>query len=82
MKMLIESKDKVPMLNVYRTKKFIVEQQIYLDYLPDGSTVMFSNDIYYKRTHSEDRRYEKKYNFRENINGKRIYVGLYKRSYC
>ncbi len=70
-----------PAKNFYRTKKYIVEQQLYLDFLPDGSTAMFSNDKYTLRNKREDKKYEKAFWYRKKINGNRITVAIYKRRY-
>lgn len=70
-----------PVLNYYRTKKFIVEQKIYLDYLSNGNSIVFSKDTYFSRNLTKDKKYEKTFKSREEIDGKRIYVGFYKRKY-
>lgn len=37
------------MVNIYRTKHYIVEQALKYHYLPDGSLIIFSIDTYYLR---------------------------------
>lgn len=49
--------------------------------LPDGLCALFSTDTYYFRTKKLDKEYENYYKDRENINGKRIYAGVYFRRY-
>lgn len=71
-----------PVFNVYRTKKFIVEQSLMFCHLPDGSFSMFSIDTYYLRNRKKDKQYEKQYSkLLDNIDGKRIYAGAYIRKY-
>lgn len=69
------------MVNIYRTKHYIVEQALKYHYLPDGSFIIFSIDTYYLRNKQKDKEYEKLYNFKDNIDGKRIYAGAYIRKY-
>lgn len=68
-------------LNVYRTRNYIVTQEIYLNECVDGSSVLFSKDTYYLRNKKIDKRYEKEYKDREFINGKRVHTTMYVRKY-
>lgn len=76
----IEKLDKY-MINIYRTKDYIVEQHLKYHYLPDGSFTLFSIDNYYLRNRKTDIEYEKSYSYRDNLEGKRIYAGAYVRKY-
>lgn len=71
----------LPTCNVYRTKNFVVSQEIYFDNVLDGTTMLFSKDTYYLRNRKIDKEYEKTYKDRDNVNGKRIHVNIYIRSY-
>jgi hypothetical protein len=77
MKMQVNS----PTYNVYRTKCFVVGQELYFDNIPDDTTTLFSKDTYYLRNKKLDKQYEKIYQNRDNVNGKRIHVCIYKRNY-
>lgn len=68
-------------LNVYRTRNYIVTQEIYLNECVDGSSVLFSKDTYYLRNKKADKQYEKEYKNRESINGKRVHTTMYVRKY-
>lgn len=70
-----------PVKNYYRTKKYIVEQSLYYNVLPNGNTGLFSNDTYILRTFARDRKFEKDFKARENVNGNRVYASVYKRKY-
>lgn len=67
--------------NIYRTQKYIVIQDIYLNECVDGSCVLFSNDTYYLRNRKRNKRYEKQFEKREYINGKRVHTSMYTRRY-
>lgn len=41
--------------NVYRTNKYIVVQDIYMDETPDGISYLNSDDTYYVRTKRQTR---------------------------
>ena len=51
--------------NVYRTKTFIVRQEISLGSDPDGMNVTFSRDTMYLRTPKRDKEYEEYYFWRK-----------------
>lgn len=67
--------------NVYRTKYFIVEQNIYIQFYQSKSNTLFSNDVYYLRTKERDARYEITYKSRKFIDGKRLHSSAYERKY-
>ena len=68
-------------INVYRTRKYIVTQDIYLNECVDGSSVLFSRDTYYLRNKKLDKQYEAQFKDREYINGKRVHTTMYTRKY-
>lgn len=68
-------------INVYRTRKYIVTQDIYLNECVDGSSVLFSKDTYYLRNRKLDKQYEAQFKDREYINGKRVHTTMYTRKY-
>jgi len=68
-------------INVYRTRKYIVTQDIYLNECVDGSSVLFSKDTYYLRNKKLDKQYEVRFKDREYINGKRVHTTMYTRKY-
>ena len=68
-------------INVYRTRKYVVTQDIYLNECVDGSSVLFSKDTYYLRNKKLDKQYETRFKDREYINGKRVHTTMYTRKY-
>ncbi len=68
-------------INVYRTEQYIVVQQIGLRLDDYEDNVIFSYDIYYLRNKKRDKEYERIYQNRRNINGKRIKTTMYSRKY-
>ena len=68
-------------MNVYRTRKYIVTQDIYLNEYFDGSSILFSRDTYYLRNKKFDKQYESNFKEREYINGKRVHTTMYTRKY-
>ncbi len=66
--------------NVYRTREYIVRQQITLH---DGvlGGYLLSRDTYYRCTPQRDREFEKVFSDRINVNGKRIPTAMHKRAY-
>jgi hypothetical protein len=74
-------KSRIPFKNYYRTKKYIVEQSLYFNILPNGNAGIFSLDKYTLRTFARDRKFEKEFKSRENVNGNRVYASIYKRKY-
>ena len=67
--------------NVYRTKNFIVQQVISLNWDNFETNTVCSRDTYYRRTCNRDREYEKYFIDKKHINGKRMPSTMYTRSY-
>ena len=68
--------------NVYRTKDYIVCQQVSLCRSGKGNTLIMSDDVYLLRTKKRDADYELVYKVRgKNINGKRMRSASYIRKY-
>lgn len=67
--------------NVYRTKCYVVFQDIAVCKDENGETVLVSNDTYYKRSVVRDFYYLSKYKNRKAINGKRLSTNSYTRKY-
>lgn len=68
-------------VNVYRTKQYIVKQNISMGYNErDGKTVI-SHDTFYKRTPARDQQYDMFFSGLRNHNGKRIPTFAYTRRY-
>ena len=44
--------------NIYRTKKYIVKQNLYIDYDINNSSILFSQDIYYLRNKKIDKLFD------------------------
>lgn len=68
-------------VNVYRTKKYIVKQDILVEGTENGETLIFSNDVFYERTKSRDKEFEAIFAERQYINGKRLPSTSYTRRY-
>lgn len=68
-------------VNVYRTKHYIVKQDLYLDRNSDGDELLYSNDTFYLRNKSVDKLYEMIFKGRKNIDGKRLPSTSYSRRY-
>lgn len=67
--------------NIYRTKNYIVTQDLqYKDNIVFDN-VLLSHDTYYKRTKKRDSEYEILFVDKEHINGKRIPSTSYTRKY-
>ena len=68
-------------VNVYRTKHYIVKQNISMGYNErDGKTVI-SHDTFYKRTPARDQQYDMIFADRRFRNGKRLPSTAYTRRY-
>lgn len=65
--------------NVYRTKGYIVKQQITLHDSELGSYLL-SRDTYYRCTDKRDREFEEAFAYRININGKRMPTSMHIRN--
>ena len=66
--------------NVYRTKGYIVKQQIMLHDSEFGSYLL-SRDTYYRCTDKRGREFEDVFAYRININGKRMPTSMHIRKY-
>lgn len=67
--------------NVYRTRHYIVFQQVGICDDAEEGTFLYSNDSYYRRTAKNDREYESAFKARYNVDGMRIPVSTYGRKY-
>ncbi|MBQ4099051.1 MAG: hypothetical protein IJC87_02865 [Clostridia bacterium] len=67
--------------NVYRTKGFIVKQEIHIVADSSGASQEVSDDTYYKRTPEREIAYKTVYGKRKNKNGKRLPSTMYTRTY-
>ena len=68
-------------VNVYRTKRYIVKQDISVELTDGGEMIIFSNDVFYERTKIRDKQYEHVFSERKNMNGKRLPSTSYARRY-
>lgn len=67
--------------NAYRTKNYIVTQRIlFRQTEADGSMIM-SMEVFYKRNQERDTIYEKVFENRVKVDGKRLRSTMYTRSY-
>ena len=67
--------------NVYRTKHYIVKQEIDLAVNDVYDNSLVSRDTFYLRTPTRDMQYEKALKGKDNIDGKRIVAGMCTRKY-
>ena len=67
--------------NVYRTRHYIVFQQVGICDDAEEGTFLYSYDSYYRRTAKNDREYEGVFKARYNVDGMRIPVSTYGRKY-
>ena len=67
--------------NVYRTKDFIVKQEIRIGIDCYGTKQVFSVDTYYKRTPEREVAYKAMFADRKRINGKRLPSTMFTRMY-
>ena len=68
-------------VNVYRTKRYIVKQDISVEMTDGIETITFSSDVFYERTKIRDKQYEHVFAERKHINGKRLPSTSYTRRY-
>ena len=68
-------------VNVYRTKRYIVKQDISVKETGNGERIIFSSDVFYERTKNRDYQYEHIFADRKYINGKRLPSTSYTRRY-
>ena len=67
--------------NVYRTKNFIVKQEVAVVCDSVGTNAILSRDTFYARTTVRDMEYEAYFSRRRYINGKRLPSTIYTRRY-
>ena len=67
--------------NVYRTKRFIVKQEIDYEVNALHDNMLVSHDTYYVRTSTRDLQYEKAFNGKYNLDGRRVATGMSTRRY-
>ena len=67
--------------NVYRTKNFIVRQEIHIGTDGYDTNQVVSVDTYYKRTPEREVAYKAVFADRKRINGRRLPSTMYTRTY-
>ena len=67
--------------NVYRTKDFIVKQEIHIGTDGYDTNQVVSVDTYYKRTPEREVAYKALFADRKRINGRRLPSTMYTRAY-
>lgn len=67
--------------NVYRTRDYIVKQELYLIVNVEQNNAVLSVDTYYRRTLLRDSKYQLLYKDRKHIDGKRLPSNTYIRTY-
>ena len=67
--------------NVYRTRGYIVRQEIVLQDDDALGTYLFSRDTYFLCTPKRDREFEEVFADRVDLNGSRIKTAMYLRRY-
>lgn len=67
--------------NVYRTRDYIVKQELYLIVNAEQNNAVLSVDTYYRRTLERDSKYQLLYKERRHINGKRLPSNTYIHTY-
>ena len=67
--------------NVYRTRDYIVKQELYLIVNAEQNNAVLSVDTYYRRTLLRDSKYLLLYKDRKHIDGKRLQSNTYIRTY-
>ncbi|MBS5850345.1 MAG: hypothetical protein L6V85_04220 [Clostridiales bacterium] len=67
--------------NVYRTRDYIVKQELYLIANAEQNNAVLSVDTYYRRTLLRDSKYQLLYKDRKHIDGKRLPSNTYIRTY-
>ena len=67
--------------NVYRTEKYIVKQEISIEFNEKDEPITFSSDVFYERTTVRDKLYELHFAQRRFIDGKRLPSMSYTRRY-
>ena len=67
--------------NGYRTRDYIVKQELYLIVNAEQNNAVLSVDTYYRRTVLRDSKYLLLYKDRKHIDGKRLPSNTYIRTY-
>lgn len=67
--------------NMYRTRDYIVKQELYLIVNAEQNNAVLSVDTYYRRTLLRDSKYQLLYKDRKHIDGKRLPSNTYIRTY-
>ena len=67
--------------NVYRTRDYIVKQELYLIANAEQNNAVLIVDTYYRRTLLRDSKYQLMYKDRKHIDGKRLPSNTYIRTY-
>lgn len=67
--------------NVYRTRDYIVKQELFVIANLEQNNAVLSVDTYYRRTLERDSKYQLLYKERRHINGKRLPSNTYVRTY-
>ena len=67
--------------NVYRTKHYIVKQYLKIGANKYDNNSITSYDVFYKRTPERDKKYERFFRKKHNIDGKRLPSTMYTRQY-
>lgn len=68
-------------MNIYRTKNYIVKQNVSVCSTETNGISVVSIDTFYSRTSARNKAYEEFFRKRKNINGKRIPTTMYSHSY-
>ena len=67
--------------NAYRTKNCIVTQRIMFRQTETDGSMIMSVEVFYKRNQERDTIFEKVFEKRVNVNGRRLHSTMYTRSY-
>ena len=67
--------------NVYRTKDYIVAQELEVQIDNVERNCIISHDVYFKRNKLRDKQFDYLFRFRKNINGRRLVSSMYNRRY-
>ena len=67
--------------NAYRTKNYIVTQRIMFRQTETDGSMIMSVEVLYKRNQERDTIFEKVFEKRVNVNGRRLHSTMYTRSY-
>lgn len=67
--------------NVYRTKNYIVKQNLSLQFDDLEGNAVVSNDVFYVRNKRRDNAYEQIFADRKRTDGKRLPCSMYARKY-